>query len=95
MAEKHSSSSKPCVIVIAGSVGSGKSTSAVALSKMSRGAPILAFDRYEKYAEWPSDMQQWMDDGFDPDQIRVPKLKEDLLALIDGKTSQTRWMEQR
>jgi len=47
-------------------------------------APVLAFDHYDPYIEWPQDMNQWMRDGADPKHIRVPKLKEDLLSLING-----------
>lgn len=75
---------KPYVIVIAGYVGSGKSTVAASLSQRLEDAPILVFDHYEKYIEWPQDMNQWLSDGADPDQIRIPKLKEDLLLLHKG-----------
>ena len=77
--------SKPYVIVIAGYVGSGKSTVAARLSKLLGNAPILTFDHYEKYIEWPQDMNRWLQNGADPDQIRIPRLKEDLLSLIQGK----------
>jgi len=76
--------SKPYVIVIAGYVGSGKSTVAASLSRRLENAPILIFDHYEKYIEWPQDMNQWLSAGADPDQIRIPKLKEDLLSLLKG-----------
>ena len=75
---------KPYVIVIAGYVGSGKSTVAASLSQRLEDAPILVFDHYEKYIEWPHDMNQWLSAGADPDQIRIPKLKEDLLLLHQG-----------
>ena len=84
MIENHTPFSKPFVIVIAGYVGSGKSTVAASLSKRLEDAPILIFDHYEKYIEWPQDMNKWMGDGADPDQIRIPKLKEDLLSLLEG-----------
>lgn len=77
--------SKPYVIVIAGYVGSGKSTIAARLSKLLDDAPILTFDHYEKYIEWPQDMNSWLQNGADPDQIRIPRLKEDLLSLLQGK----------
>ncbi|RPI70625.1 MAG: hypothetical protein EHM38_05450 [Geobacteraceae bacterium] len=76
---------KPYVIVLAGYVGSGKSTVAASLSQRLEDAPILIFDHYEKYIEWPQDMNQWLNDGADADQIRIPKLKEDLLSLLNGK----------
>lgn len=76
--------SKPLVIVIAGYVGSGKSTIAASLSRVLGNAPILIFDHYEQFVEWPQDMGQWMREGADPDQIRVPKLKEDLRDLLQG-----------
>jgi uridine kinase len=65
-------------------VGSGKSTISTALSKILGGAPVLIFDHYGQYIEWPQDMEQWMMDGADPGQIRVPKMKADLLALLEG-----------
>ena len=76
---------KPYVIAIAGYVGSGKSTVGARLSKRLEDAPILIFDHYEKFVEWPQDMNQWLSDGADLDQIRIPKLKEDLLSLLGGR----------
>jgi len=76
---------KPTVIVISGSVGSGKSTIAAGLSRRLGEAPVLNFDHYEQYIFWPQDMDAWMKAGADPSQIRIPRLKEDLLALLDGK----------
>ena len=76
--------SKPYVIVIAGYVGSGKSAVAVSLSKSLENAPILFFDHYEKYIEWPQDMNRWIKEGADPNQIRIPRLKEDLLSLLQA-----------
>jgi thymidylate kinase len=67
------------VIVIAGSVGSGKSTLAAALARALGDAPLLNFDHYGEYVEWPSDMAQWMASGADPSHIRV------LLALRRGQ----------
>ena len=85
MVESHSPFSKPYVVVVSGSVGSGKSTITTALSKILGGAPVLIFDHYEQYIEWPQDMEQWIKDGADPNHIRVPKLKDDLLSLLEGK----------
>jgi len=84
MPGKQNPSAKPYVIVIAGYVGSGKSTIAANLSRMLEDAPVLIFDHYEKYVEWPQDINQWMRDGADPNQIHIPKLKEDLLSLLKG-----------
>lgn len=86
MIESRTYFSKPYVIVVSGSVGSGKSTISATLSKMLGDAPVLIFDHYEQYVEWPQDINQWMNDGADPNQIRVPKLKEDLLSLLKGRT---------
>ena len=82
MADPASPSS---VIVIAGSVGSGKSTIAGALARALCGAPLLTFDHYAAYVEWPADMAAWMASGADPSAIRVPRLKDDLLALRRGQ----------
>ena len=86
MIEDQGIYSKSFVIVIAGNVGSGKSTIAASLSRVLGNAPVLFFDHYEKFVEWPQDMGQWIREGADPDQIRVPKLKEDLLDLLHGIT---------
>lgn len=75
---------KPYVIAIAGFVGSGKSTVAAGLSRRLEEAPVLSFDHYEKYVEWPQDIDQWIERGADPNQIRIPRLKADLLLLCDG-----------
>jgi len=82
--EKQKAISKPRVIVISGSVGSGKSTVAAKLSELLENAPTLIFDHYEKYIEWPQDLGRWMKEGSDPSEIRVPKLKDDLLSLLNG-----------
>ncbi len=86
MNESLSPMPQPYVIAISGFVGSGKSTVSSALAKSLGDAPVLMIDHYEHYVEWPPDMMQWVKDGADPSQIRVPKLKDDLLALLNGQT---------
>jgi uridine kinase len=76
---------KPYVIVISGSVASGKSTLAARLSELLGGAPTLIFDHYTQYAEWPKNIEQWIEQGADPSYVRVPRLKEDLVSLLDGR----------
>ena len=76
--------SKPCVVVISGSVGSGKTTLTERLAELLGGSPVLIFDHYDQYAEWPQDIDQWIRAGADPNQIRIPRLKEDLLSLLEG-----------
>lgn len=73
------------VIGISGYVGSGKSTVAARLSELLGNVPILAFDDYEQYAQWPQDMRKWLQDGADPDEIRVPRLRDDLVSLLGGR----------
>lgn len=82
MNEQNTYTLKPFVITIAGYVGSGKSTIAVSLAKELGNASVLTFDHYEKYIEWPQDMNQWISTGADPSQIRIPRLKDDLLSLL-------------
>ena len=86
--------SKPCVVVISGSVGSGKTTLTERLAELLGGSPVLTFDHYEQYAEWPQDIDQWIRAGADPNQVRVPRLKEDLLSLLEG-TSITHPLDNR
>jgi uridine kinase len=85
MNKSNNTPPKPFVIVISGSVASGKSTVAAALSGILGNAPVLTFDHYAAYVEWPQDMQQWIEAGADPNHIHIPKLKEDLLSLLHGK----------
>lgn len=82
--EKSKPALRPKIIVISGSVGSGKSTVMAKLADLLDHSPALVFDDYENYVEWPEDMVQWIQDGANPRTIRVPKLKEDLLTLLDG-----------
>jgi uridine kinase len=86
MVESYSPASKPYVVAVSGSVGSGKSTITTALSTILGGAPVLIFDHYGQHIEWPQDMQQWINNGANPNHIRVPKLKDDLLSLLEGRT---------
>lgn len=74
------------VVVISGSVGSGKTTVASALAEALGDASLLIFDHYEQYIQMPQDMAQWLRDGANPKEILVPKLKEDLLTLLAGGT---------
>jgi uridine kinase len=92
MQGSRSSSSKPYTIVLSGFVGSGKSTLGAALSKGLGKAPVLIFDHYEQFIEWPQDMDRWMKAGADPVRIRVPKLKADLLALIQGVDTESKYI---
>lgn len=85
MPQNLSSASPPFVIVISGSVGSGKSTIAAALSRTLGDTALVIFDHYGQYVEWPQDMAQWINDGADPGHIRVPPLKADLLSLRKGE----------
>lgn len=75
---------KPTVVLVSGYMGCGKTTLVEALVKSLGDAPALIFDHYEDYAEWPDDFGKWIQDGADPNQVRVPKLKDDLHALCEG-----------
>lgn len=77
--KKHA---QPKLIVISGAVGAGKSTVAAALAELLNESHILNFDEYEDFIEWPDDREQWMKDGFDPSEIKVPRLKNDVTALL-------------
>jgi uridine kinase len=65
-------------------MGSGKTTLVKKLSELLEEAPTLIFDHYEQYSEWPQDIDQWLREGADPNQVKVPKMKEDLVSLLDG-----------
>jgi len=86
--------SKPYVVVISGSVGSGKTTLTERLAELLGDSPVLIFDHYEQYAEWPQDIDQWIRAGADPNQVKVTRLKEDLLSLLAG-TSITHPLDNR
>jgi uridine kinase len=77
---------KPHVVVISGSVGSGKTTLAERLAELLGGVPVLTFDHYERYAEWPQDIDRWIREGADPNQVSIPRMKEDLLSLLEGES---------
>lgn len=79
--------SRPCVVVISGSVGSGKTVLAERLAELLGGAPVLTFDHYDQYAEWPQDIDRWIREGADPDRVSVPRLKADLLSLLEGEST--------
>jgi len=66
-------------------LASGKSTLVHALAQHWLGSPILAFDEYAQHATWPSNMQKWLQDGADPEQVSNRRLHDDLAALIDGR----------
>jgi len=84
MNEQNTRISKPYVITIAGYVGSGKSTIAESLARELENAPVLKFDHYENFIEWSKNMNQWTGDETDLRRIRIPRLKDDLLALLKG-----------
>jgi Ni2+-binding GTPase involved in maturation of urease and hydrogenase len=73
--------SKPCVVVISGSVGSGKTTLAERLADLLGGSPVLIFDHYDQYVKWPQDIDQWIRAGADPNQVRVPRVCYALAGL--------------
>ena len=75
---------RPYVVVVSGSVGSGKSTISAELSKVLGDAVVMVFDHYAESVVWPDDMGKWMSEGCDPKEIRVPRMKEDLGILLRG-----------
>ena len=82
------SRSRPLVVCICGMLASGKSTLARALAVHWRPAPVLAFDDYEEYALWPSDVQMWVRDGADPALVSNSRLRDDLHELVNGRSVQ-------
>ena len=72
------------VICLCGALAGGKTTLVRRLSVALDGASILLFDDYEAFGEWPEDMRAWLAEGCDPSRVRVPRLRQDLEALLDG-----------
>ena len=72
-------------ICLCGALAGGKTTLIRGLSRALDGASMLLFDDYEAYGEWPSDMAAWLAEGCDPSQVRVPRLRQDLEALLCGE----------
>jgi len=78
-------SERPKAICCCGALAGGKTTLLRGLSQALGGAATLLFDDYEAYGEWPSDRAAWLAGGCDPSQVRVPRLCEDLEALLRGE----------
>ena len=76
----------PRVVCICGVLAAGKTTLIRSLPERLGSAATLVFDDYEAYGEWPQDMRQWMAQGADPGQARVPRMKQDLESLIRGNS---------
>jgi len=69
-------------------LAAGKTTLLRNLPKWLDRAATLIFDEYEAFGEWPDDMGLWMAEGADPGQVRVPRMRQDLEALIAGNSIQ-------
>jgi uridine kinase len=82
---KMEPSSNSTVIVVAGGMASGKTTLVKKLAEKLENAATLIFDQYDRYAIWPQDMDKWIQEGADPNQVTVPKMIEDLRKLLEGK----------
>jgi uridine kinase len=77
-------SARPRVIGVSGPVGAGKSTLARDLAA-GLGASLIQFDDYETHTLRPiGEIRAWLDGGADLDEIRIPRLAEDLRALKSG-----------
>jgi uridine kinase len=84
MPENYKNHLKPTVILVSGYMGCGKTTFVETFAEMLGNAPTLIFDHYEKFTQWPEDIGDWMLDGADSTQIKVPRLKDDLRSLCLG-----------
>lgn len=74
------------VVGIAGPVGAGKSTLVAGLAAQLIDVAVLSFDRYERITEQPIErIRQWMQNGADLDEMEIPGLARDLLALKEGR----------
>ena len=78
-------SDQPTVICLSGALAAGKTTLIRRISQKLDGASTLLFDDYEAYGEWPSDMEAWLAGGCDPNRVRVPRLRQDVEALLRGE----------
>jgi len=74
------------VIAVAAPVGGGKSTLVQGLAGRLPGASAIFFDHYERITEQPIEqIERWMQDGADLDEMVIPGLAEDLQALKQGR----------
>jgi uridine kinase len=79
--------SERCIIAVAGSIGSGKSTLVRELAAALGGAATLHFDDYEHLTEQTAhDLAAWLQRGADFNEFQVPGLVEDLRRLKLGHT---------
>ena len=89
------------VVTISGPAGAGKTTLINNLALHLRDASILHFDSYRSVARWwPNYLalgmspeqaaRQWLQDGADPNEyVTVPRMVEDLRALLSGMSIST------
>lgn len=74
------------VVCLCGALAGGKTTLIRRLSTALDDASILLFDEYDAFGEWPENLASWLEEGCDPSRVRVPRLCQDLAALVDGRT---------
>jgi uridine kinase len=71
------------VIAIAGHSGAGKSTLIASLVSRLGNANALSIDSYQSTSTYPEAIQ-WIEDGADPDEFKLPRFDEDVQALRKG-----------
>jgi uridine kinase len=74
---------KPMVIAVSGYSGAGKSTVVSHLSKRFNCAALF-FDDYASRKDFPIDLTVWLKEGGNPNLIRTPLLRNDLIQLLNG-----------
>ncbi|MFC2108679.1 hypothetical protein ACFLS5_04370 [Candidatus Bipolaricaulota bacterium] len=72
------------VICICGGLAAGKTTLIRSLSQKLDGAPLLLFDEYAQFGQWPEDVGQWIAEGCNPRKVANPRLRADLQSLRSG-----------
>lgn len=73
------------IISVSAIAGGGKTTLVRQLVEAYDDAVGIHFDDYATNETYPTNLPQWLDDGADFDQFRVPRLAEDLGKLKAGQ----------
>lgn len=82
------------VVAISGTSGAGKSTLISDLAARFSSVALIQFDHYIILGTDSGDLQSWVDEGADPNEIVTPQLETDLAALRSGQSVSPPGVEQ-